>query len=201
MKRFTVPCKFGEQNHPFHVYVGEPSPEHHPLHFQALWLSSIRGGAVPKEVMDSFERLHKIALENNVSFEDLCVYALGTAATEEPAGVGKKKEALPEPVPPQPNAMPDEKSKPATGLTRTIVLVYGRLENGKPFWCFVAVKPSKYAEFIERQKVGSLNLYEFAEFGEIIVSGEGDTPPEDVIAKVAEMYKTDVQTLKTHMAT
>ena len=32
--------------------------------------------------MDSFERLHKIALENNVSFEDLCVYALGTAAGE-----------------------------------------------------------------------------------------------------------------------
>ena len=82
MKRFTVPCDFSGNKHPFHVYVGEPSPNRHPLHWQAWWLSTIRGGTIPQDVMDSFERLHKISLENNVSFEDLCVYALGTAAAE-----------------------------------------------------------------------------------------------------------------------
>lgn len=32
--------------------------------------------------MDSFEKLFKISQENNVSFEDLCVYALGNANKE-----------------------------------------------------------------------------------------------------------------------
>jgi len=86
MKRFTIPCDFAGVKYPFHVYVGEPNAEEHPLKYQELWLRTIRGGAIPSDVMSSFERLHKIALENNVSFEDLCAYALGTAAAEE----GKK---------------------------------------------------------------------------------------------------------------
>lgn len=79
MKRFTVPCDFGGQKSPFHIYVGTPHPRNHPLQHQASWLSSERGGQIPQEVMDSFEKLWKIAQENNVSFEDLCVYALGSA--------------------------------------------------------------------------------------------------------------------------
>ena len=86
MKRFTIPCAFGIEMYPFHVYVGEPHPDQHPLKFQAAWLTEVRGGTIPDDVLDSFERLAKIAQENNVSFEDLCVYALGTAAAEE----GKK---------------------------------------------------------------------------------------------------------------
>lgn len=88
MKRFTIPCDFSGTKYPFHVYVGEPHPQRHPLQHQAWWLSNIRGGTIPQEVMDSFERLHKIALENNVSFEELCVYALGTAAAEDGSGTG-----------------------------------------------------------------------------------------------------------------
>jgi hypothetical protein len=79
MKRFTIPCDFGGQKHPFHVYIGEPHPKKHPLQNQSSWLSSERGGTIPQDVMDSFEKLFKISQENNVSFEDLCVYALGNA--------------------------------------------------------------------------------------------------------------------------
>lgn len=82
MKRFTVPCDFSDVKYPFHVYVGEPTRGLHPLKYQEAWLREVRGGSIPAEVMDSFERLAKIAEENNVSFEDLCVYALGTAAAE-----------------------------------------------------------------------------------------------------------------------
>ncbi len=82
MKRFTIPCDFNGTKYPFHVYIGEPHPARHPLQHQSWWLSTIRGGTIPQDVMDSFDRLHKIALENKVSFEDLCVYALGTAAAE-----------------------------------------------------------------------------------------------------------------------
>ena len=80
MKRFTIPCDFGGQKSPFHIYVGEPDPSKHPLQNQAHWLSSERGGNIPQEVMDSFQKLHDISKENGVSFEELCVYALGNAA-------------------------------------------------------------------------------------------------------------------------
>ena len=82
MKRFTVPCDFNGNKHPFHVYVGDPHKDHHPLKYQEAWLREERGGHIPQEVMDSFEKLRKIALDNDVSFEDLCVYAMGTAKSE-----------------------------------------------------------------------------------------------------------------------
>lgn len=79
MQHFMIPCDFGGRKAPFPIYVGEPKPDSHPLHHQSWWLSSERGGSIPQEVMDSFEKLHKIAMENNVSFEELCVYAMGEA--------------------------------------------------------------------------------------------------------------------------
>jgi hypothetical protein len=36
---------------------------------------------VPADVMDSLKKLHEIALENNVSFVDLCTYALNYPTT------------------------------------------------------------------------------------------------------------------------
>lgn len=85
MKRFTVPCDFNEDKAPFHVYIADyVDSEAHPLYYQSEWLRSERGGIVPPEVMDSFDRLKVIAFENKVSFEDLCVYALGTANENPP---------------------------------------------------------------------------------------------------------------------
>ncbi len=79
MKKFTIPCDFGGQKAPFDVYIGDPKPGNHPLQNQAAWLSKERGGTIPKEVMDSFAKLLELAEKNNVSFEDLCVYALNAA--------------------------------------------------------------------------------------------------------------------------
>jgi hypothetical protein len=86
MKRFTIPCQFGETKAPFHIYIGQPAPDCHPLKYQTAWLREDRGGVVPPEVLDSFARLLAIAVENNVSFEDLCIYALGSAAEEKEEG-------------------------------------------------------------------------------------------------------------------
>lgn len=83
MKRFTVPCDFGEQKQQFHVYIGQPDVGSHPLEFQSLWLNNQRGGLIPTDVMESFEKLFRISLENDVSFEDLCVYALGEAQNKD----------------------------------------------------------------------------------------------------------------------
>ncbi|GHO46066.1 DUF2610 domain-containing protein [Ktedonospora formicarum] len=91
MKKFTIPCDFAEAKAPFNIYIGEPSPKFHPLQFQHLWLQEERGGSIPSEIMDSFQKLHAIALENGASFEELCVYALGTTS-EKASGEAKKDE-------------------------------------------------------------------------------------------------------------
>ena len=82
MKKFTVPCDFGGQKAPFDVYIGNPKPGNHPLQNQASWLSKERGGTIPQEVMESFQKLLDLAEKNNVSFEDLCVYALNVAGQQ-----------------------------------------------------------------------------------------------------------------------
>lgn len=81
-------------------------------------------------------------------------------------------------------------------LTRIIVLIYGMLDNGKPFWVFVAVKPSRYEAFQAAQKENKIDLYKFDNFGEIIVSGDTKSPPDEVILKIAEMYQTTTADLK-----
>lgn len=87
--------------------------------------------------------------------------------------------------------MTDAKTIAADLLNRTIVLIYGVLESGRPCWIYAAVKPSKYQSFLAEYKEGKLNVYKFAPYGEIIVSGEGKTPPDEVTLKVAEMYQSD----------
>lgn len=79
MKKFTIPCDFGGKKAPFDVYIGLPDQGSHPLEFQSLWLSNERGGSIPSEVMESFSKLLALSEKNDVSFEDLCVYALEAA--------------------------------------------------------------------------------------------------------------------------
>ena len=93
MKRFTVPANFNGVSHPFHVYIGAPCAHLNPLHFQTRWLKEMRGGDMPQDVLDSFSKLLAISIENNVSFEDLCVYALGAAAEEAASDAEKSPEA------------------------------------------------------------------------------------------------------------
>ncbi|BFD45363.1 MULTISPECIES: DUF2610 domain-containing protein [unclassified Candidatus Tisiphia] len=83
MKKFSVNCDFGGQMAPFTIYVGQPEPGHHPLHFQDDWLSKQRGGKIPAEVMDAITKLQELANKNNVLLEELCVYALGSAQEED----------------------------------------------------------------------------------------------------------------------
>lgn len=77
-KKFTINCDFGGQMSPFAIFVGKPEKGHHPLHFQADWLSKARGGTIPSEVMEAVTQLQELAEKNGVALEDLCVYALGT---------------------------------------------------------------------------------------------------------------------------
>ncbi len=80
-------------------------------------------------------------------------------------------------------------------ITRTIVLMYGLMEDGGSYWVYAAVKPSKYQSMLSAQKDGTLDVYDFKPYGEIIVAGKGKAPPDEVTLKVAEMYQTDPSVL------
>lgn len=113
MQHFMIPCDFGGRKAPFPIYVGEPKSDAHPLQHQSTWLSSERGGSIPQEVMDSFEKLHKISMDNNVSFEELCVYAMGEALGDDKVPEqGTAPDAPPPPLEeieaPQQQASPQE---------------------------------------------------------------------------------------------
>ena len=87
VKQFTIPCDFQGQMSPVTLYIGHPEATHHPINFQSQWLSSARGGQVPQDLMDTLQKLHDLAIENNADFEELCYYAL-ISATNNSAGNG-----------------------------------------------------------------------------------------------------------------
>lgn len=86
MKKFTIPVEFNGVKQLFHIYVMDRGMEYDTLYMgirdQERWIREARGGKVPDDVMSSFDKLLKIAWENNVSFMDLTAYALGALGKE-----------------------------------------------------------------------------------------------------------------------
>lgn len=85
-----------------------------------------------------------------------------------------------------PTIAPDE----ANRLARMVMLVYGKMDDGGPYWSYVAVKPSEYDRFTAQWRKGGLNMQHFekAGFGEVVVSGRGVIPPSHVTKQVAELF-------------
>lgn len=80
-------------------------------------------------------------------------------------------------------------------VARLVMLTFGTMVDTKPFWCFVAVKPSRQDELNKRiaSKTFDINNFEKDGFGEIVVSGEGVIPPNDVIKKVSELFNVPIR--------
>ncbi len=99
MKKFTVVCDFqGGQKSPFDFYIGAPEPTHHPIHCQAAWLSSTRGGTPPADIMESLQKLYTLANENNMDFEELCFYAMSNATQDKDNNVDDPAEEEDQPA-------------------------------------------------------------------------------------------------------
>lgn len=95
IKKFDIPCDFGGKQSPVTLYIGDPRSENHPLQFQNNWLSSTKGGSVPQDIMDSISKIRDLAEKNNVSFEDLCYFAVKKAnGTLEPSEENENFETL-----------------------------------------------------------------------------------------------------------
>jgi len=79
LKKFKIPCTYKEKIITTEFYIFD-YPKDYPykgIEDQVIWLDKARGGIVKDDVRDSFIKLHNIAKENDVSFPDLCMYALG----------------------------------------------------------------------------------------------------------------------------
>lgn len=83
----------------------------------------------------------------------------------------------------------------ADTLSRIIMLAYGDMEKGGHYWCYVAVKPSRYEEFKKAMASKRYNIQDFVDdsYGEVIVSGEGVAPPKEVTGQVAKMFNIPVK--------
>ena len=93
VKQFSIPCQFGNETSPVTLYIGHPENEHHPLHWQSDWLSSVKGGTIPQDLMDTLQRLHDLAMQNGADFEELCYYAL-ISATQHGTGNGVSQDDI-----------------------------------------------------------------------------------------------------------
>jgi hypothetical protein len=82
-------------------------------------------------------------------------------------------------------------------LSRIVMLTYGNMDHGGPYWCYVAIKPTRYDDFQAAMISKKYNMQDFDKdgFGEVIVSGEGAMPPQDVTRQVADMFKVPVKKL------
>lgn len=69
-----------------------------------------------------------------------------------------------------------------------ITLVTGTTEDGREFWAYLSVPPSKYQAFEEAQKSGQ---YILTEFGDILKHGSGSAPPPEAVREMADAYGID----------
>jgi hypothetical protein len=70
-----------------------------------------------------------------------------------------------------------------------IVLNTGVLEDGTPYWAYVAVKPSRYSEFM--RLTASRQPISLKEYGEILKCGLDKTVPEAARQEMARDYGCD----------
>lgn len=84
-------------------------------------------------------------------------------------------------------------------LSRIVMLAYGQMDHGGPYWCYVAVRPSRFDEFQATLATKKYNIQHFVQdgYGEVIVSGEGVTPPGEVTKQVAKMFDIPIKQLFT----
>ncbi|MDE3015578.1 MAG: hypothetical protein KGI29_01450 [Pseudomonadota bacterium] len=82
-------------------------------------------------------------------------------------------------------------------VARVVMLAFGNMESGGAYWCYVAVKPSRYEEFKRAMESRKYNMQNYAKdgYGEVVVSGEGALPPQDVTRQVARMFNVPVKEL------
>ncbi|MCO6489886.1 MAG: DUF2610 domain-containing protein [Phaeodactylibacter sp.] len=193
MKKFTIPCDFGDKKAPFDVYIGNPAKGNHPLFFQSAWLAETRGGSIPGEVMESFQKLLALSEKNGVSFEDLCVYALEAANSEKAEKEGAKKNKDLEKVKELKNGVQVifKAEELKSHFDDDFVLLFVRCKNtaGNMRHAVVLTRAEHFSEMyalVIEEKVVAENL---SRYGVIEHMGEGPKISKEVYARIHLKYQ------------
>jgi hypothetical protein len=84
-KKFTISGISNKEKVPIDVYISE-LPENTPykgIDDQIEWLKMARNILIPEETRNVFIKLQEIAWSSNLSYPDLCTYAIGAAGKKE----------------------------------------------------------------------------------------------------------------------
>lgn len=72
---------------------------------------------------------------------------------------------------------------------KEIVILVESTDNGRPAWWYVKCNNRISAEKLKGVcRLGNLDVIPLEEYGEIIKSGWGKTPPPEVAKQIAEQY-------------
>ncbi|NBX03990.1 MAG: hypothetical protein EBR02_08045 [Alphaproteobacteria bacterium] len=82
-----------------------------------------------------------------------------------------------------------EQLSAADGELDIIVLDSGIMEDGAPYWAYIAIKPSHYKEFMRMTRQGQPIILE--EYGEILKHGFDEHVPLEAVDAMREEYGFD----------
>lgn len=77
----------------------------------------------------------------------------------------------------------------ADGRLGIVHVISGKDANGKDFYAYVSVRPSRYEEFILISRAGE--EMDVAEFGNVLESGFGREPSPEIRRHMEEKYGVD----------
>ena len=83
----------------------------------------------------------------------------------------------------------EEELASADANSNILVYMTSTLADGRPYYAYVAIKPSRYSEFMALCEAKQEIILE--EYGEIIASGFESSPPPEVIAMMRNTYGFD----------
>ena len=79
----------------------------------------------------------------------------------------------------------DELLEEADKSVEMLVLVTGQRQDGRDFWAYAAIPPSKYTAFTEAEAKGN---YRLNDYGRVLTSGDGQRPPSGLEQQLREKF-------------
>jgi transcriptional regulator with XRE-family HTH domain len=92
-----------------------------------------------------------------------------------------------------------ESSLAVTQDNRIIVFIFGKAAGDEDFYIFAAVRLDRYEAFLVAQKRNELDMHDFSTYGEVITTGWGKVPTNEVVEEIAKEYKVNEQQIKTKL--
>lgn len=205
MKMFVIPCDVNGQKVPVQFYIGEPAPNLHPIKYQSSWISMQRGVTVPADVLGSLQKLFEIAVENKVSFVDLCTYALNypteqnapaASPSNDPSSPSEETPTVEEPLNRRKwvTTVSDDaaaSTPPAGSETNlahedVVLLLSGFNNAGDQIYNYLKLELKDVEKLVKNVESGG--RFDVRQYGEVIAAGLG-VPTEEVKREVESKYK------------